>query len=230
LGLIAISQLMLAAMIEVQTMGRLSKAPPVARKPTRTDAAMSASFIDTALRGFEGTLAGAPDLAWAGGFRYASFLDDPRPLGLLLDDMAYRVFEARIEMAEGTREGAVFLALPAEGKGPAPAGAPNPMADVMAARVWAADLTEQVYASETELVAVLHRLTVPLQSVMGLKPGDLVPLAVAGLDRVQLIGSDGRRVSEGKLGQQHGMRALRLTAAPQTEVAPRQVPPLVAAG
>ena len=53
------------------------------RKPTRTDAAMVAGLIDAALAGLEQALLQEADLVWAGGFRYASFLDDARPIGLL---------------------------------------------------------------------------------------------------------------------------------------------------
>ena len=47
-------------------------------------------MVDAALEGLEIALAEEADLIWADGFRYASFLDDPRPLGLLLEDIAYR--------------------------------------------------------------------------------------------------------------------------------------------
>jgi flagellar motor switch protein FliM len=47
---------------------------------------------------------------------------------------------------------------------------------------------------------------------MGLAAGDLVPLPMAALDRIGFEGLDGRRLAEGKLGQNRGMRAVRLSA------------------
>jgi flagellar motor switch protein FliM len=76
LGIIALSAPVLAAMIEMQTIGRVTSAAPSSRKPTRTDATMVAGVIDRALEDLEIGLDHDPDVTWAGGFRYASFLDD----------------------------------------------------------------------------------------------------------------------------------------------------------
>jgi flagellar motor switch protein FliM len=111
----------------MQTMGRISPQPPVPRKPTRTDAAMVAGFVDSALQDLELSLASDADLIWAGGFRYASYLDDPRPLGLLLEDVPYRVLAAEVSLSRGAKAGQVLLALPAEGRGKRPS-APRPPA------------------------------------------------------------------------------------------------------
>ncbi len=80
LGLMALSAEVMSALIEMQTTGRVSAAPVLSRKPTRTDAAMVAGVVDRALEELESILAEEADLIWAGGFRYASFLEDPRPL------------------------------------------------------------------------------------------------------------------------------------------------------
>jgi len=211
LGLLVLSPPVLAAMIEIQTMGRVAAGPAPPRKPTRTDAAMVAGFIDRALADIEAVLALDPDLVWAGGFRYASFLDDPRPLGLLLEDTTYRVFQADVALAKGAKAGAVLLALPATGRGVRPAMA-KAAPDAGSAQVFAAALAEQVMLADCRLEAVLFRMTIPLSAVMGLAAGDLVPLPMAALDRIGFEGLDGRRLAEGKLGQNRGMRAVRLSA------------------
>lgn len=213
-GLLVLSPPVLQAMIEMQTMGRVQSATAQPRKPTRTDAAMVAGLIDAALTGLEQVLAQEADLVWAGGFRYASFLDDPRPLGLLLEDCAYRVLRAEVALAGGARRGEVLLALPAEGRGSLPAVAAPPPLPEEAGPAFARALAEQVEASGAVLQAVLARVTLPLSAVMGLAPGEVLALPMAGLDRISLEGSDGRRVAEGKLGQNRGMRALRLAVQP----------------
>ena len=213
-GLMVLAPEVLAAMIEVQTLGKVATAPLTPRKPTRTDAAMVADVVDAALEGLEIALAEEADLIWAGGFRYASFLDDPRPLGLLLEDVAYRVLRCDVALGHGARAGQVVLALPAEGRGRKPI---RPLAEAeaeaQAGPAFAEALAAQVEAADCVLDAVLARVTLPLTRVLDLTVGEVLTLPRAGIDRLCLVGLDGRSLSEGKLGQQRGMRAIRLTEA-----------------
>ena len=226
LGLIALSPGVLATLIEAQTTGRVGQGDPAVRKPTRTDAAMSAGLIDRVLTGLGAELDASPDRVWAGGFRYASFLEDPRPLELLLEDTPYRVFRAALTLATGARQGEVLLALPAAGRGKAPATA-LPLTAAAAPVAPPSTLAEVALAAPAQLTAVLHRLTIPLSAVLGLKPGDVVPVPSAALDQIVIEGLDGRRLAEGKLGQNRGHRAVRLAAAPgrTAAAAPPQTPP-----
>ena len=220
LGILMLSPPVLSAMIEMQTVGRVSSGAPPVRKPTRTDASMVADLIDQALQQLEAGLESDPDLIWAGGFRYASFLDDPRPLGLLLEEEHYRVLQAELRLGNGAKSGAVLLALPAEGRGRAPKPAPTATPAPVAAALFSKALSDQVMRTEADIAAVLHRFTVPLSFVMDLKAGDLVPLSTAALDRIVLEGLDGRPLASGRLGQNRGMRAVRLAPQAAAEAAP----------
>lgn len=226
LGILMLSPPVLSAMIEMQTIGRVSSSAPPVRKPTRTDASMVADMIDQALQELESGLESDPDLIWAGGFHYASFLDDPRPLGLLLEEEHYRVIQAELRLGNGAKSGAVMLALPAEGRGRAPKPAPTATPAPVAAALFSKALSDQVMRTEADIAAVLHRFTVPLSFVMALKTGDLVPLSTAALDRIVLEGLDGRPLASGRLGQNRGMRAVRLAphaaaeTSPSTEIGP----------
>ena len=211
LGLMAISAPLLAAMTEMQTIGRVSAALPMPRKPSRTDAAMVAGFVDMALAGLETALAEVSDLIWAGGFRYASFLDDPRPLGLLLEDIAYRVLVAEVSIEMGVRVGHILLALPAAGRGQQTKVVANALSVAGADHAFRADLTEQVEDAVCVLQAVVHRLTCPLSAVISLQVGDVLPMPLATVDRVWFEGLDGQRIADGRLGQNRGMRAVRLS-------------------
>ena len=62
LGLLVLSPPVLAAMIEVQTLGKVGSGTLAARKPTRTDAAMVAEVLDAALENLEILLAQEADL------------------------------------------------------------------------------------------------------------------------------------------------------------------------
>lgn len=212
LGLLVLSAPVMSALIEMQTLGKVSTQPAVTRKPTRTDAAMVAGVIDRALAGLEETLAEEADLVWAGAFRYASFLDDARPLGLLLEEESYRVLVAEVALAGGAKTGVVILALPAIGRGVRPAAQRN-SGDDMAGPQFSATLGAQVMEAGCTLDAVIARVTLPIRQVMALSAGDLLPLAHAAIDAVSLETTGGRRITAAKLGQNRGMRALKLREA-----------------
>ena len=231
LGLMAVSAEVMAALIEMQTTGRVASSPPLPRRPTRTDAAMVANTIDRALEELDSLLAEEEDLTWAGGFRYASFLEDPRPLGLLLEDQPYRVLTADLALADGARRGGLILALPAEGRGQRllrrPVARPE---KEPAGPGFSAVLGEAVMASSCTLQAVIGRISLPLQQVMALQVDQILPLPDAALDRIGLETPDGRWLARARLGQNKGLRALRLEGEEASD-APTAVTTLpVAAG
>lgn len=211
LGLMIMSQPVLAGLIEMLTIGRVLRSPVAPRRPTRTDAAMVVDLIDTALCGLEEELAQEADLVWAGGFRYASFLDDPRPLGLLLEDQPYRVLTAEVSLDMGAREGTVILVLPAAGRGQA-LGAPVSLEaeEASIGPSFQTAIAEAIMGVEARLDAVIARVSLPLCKVTGLGEGDVLPLPMATLDRVALDSAMGVTVGQGQLGQNRGMRAIRL--------------------
>jgi flagellar motor switch protein FliM len=204
MGVIVLSPEVLSGLVEVQTLGRVSANPPLARKPTRTDAAMVAGFFDAALAEMEMGLRGAHELGAVGGFRYASFLDDPRPLGLMLEDAQWQVVEAEMSLAGGVKAGRILLALPARAR-----GGDGPLEDPREA-AFSAALMAQVGHAECRLDAILLRLSVDLTQLMTLGVEDVLALPGASLDLVQLETPDGRRMAVGRLGQARGMRAMRL--------------------
>lgn len=212
LGLVVISPQVLAGIVEVQMVGNVSATPPVVRRPTRTDAAMVSGLIDKALRGMEIELTQSSDLIWTSGFRYASFLEDARPLSLLLEDVTYQVLMADVSLADGAKTGQFLVALPADGRGNAPK-AVEPPASRAAEMVFGAALGEQIMCASAEMVAVLARMHLPLDTLLNLKVGESLALGNASLDQIDLEGLDGMRLTSGKLGQNRGLRAVRISAA-----------------
>ena len=210
LGVILLGPDVLAGMIEAQTTGVVTKAAAPERRPTRTDAAMAAGLIDGALEELERGLQGQDDGDWAMGYRYASFLEDIRPLGLLLEDIPYRVLRAEVSLAFGAKSGTIFMALPAarpRSEATPVEGAQGPAE----AEVFAQTLTAQIMAADSQLDGVLARVSLTLAQVVEFELGALVPLGAASLDRISLEGMDGRKLWEGRLGQNRGQRAVRLT-------------------
>jgi flagellar motor switch protein FliM len=237
LGLVVMPQSTYSALIEFQTMGRLSAAVSAPRKPTRTDASLSAEFIDAFLTLFEADLVALEDITWAGGFRYASYLDDPRPLGLLLEDVSYRVMKVEMALgAGGDRMGNLMLVLPAQGRGPGPKALRKAAAAAPDARgnsfggdlpdmgegpseevVWSEKMESTILGTTATLDGVLHRVTLPLSAVLGWVPGTVLPVPMAALENLRIEGSGGRLLGRARLGQNHGFRAMRISGAEEEQ-------------
>lgn len=227
MGVIVLSPEVLAGLVEVQTVGTVTTHAPMARKPTRTDAAMVAGFFDGALSELDMALTGQPEAVWAAGFRYASFLDDPRPLTLMLEDARWQVAEAEVSLAGGAKTGRILLALPAVGRGAKAADVAG--SQVAMAAKFTADLREQLDHATVMLEGVLGRIQLDLAALMALGVEDVLPLFGASLDTVQLEASDGRRLATARLGQARGMRALRILRLDGAEPDAAVVDPQMAA-
>lgn len=210
LGVLVLSPEVLASVVEMQTIGKVNRGAPAPRKPTRTDAAMSAGLIDAALEGLDIALEDEADLTWAGGFRYASHLEDARPLGLLLEDADFKVLAAQVSLGRGQRAGQVVLALPAEGRPRAGAEPAPEEPEAAPHHAFAAALADRVEGASCTMLATLARLSLPLGDITALAEGMVLPLRQASIERIRLEGLDGRILGEGRLGQNRGMRAIRL--------------------
>jgi flagellar motor switch protein FliM len=209
IGVVLLSPSVTSALIEMQAMGRLSSQAPPARKATRIDAAMVAAVIDRALAGLEESLMEEADLTWAGGFRYGSFLDDIRPLPLLLEEEVYRVLSADVILGDAGRTGQIVLILPAIGRAERPVIEGED--DGEDAQHFNRALATQVMQTDCLLDAVIGRVRLPLGRVMSLEIGEVLDLPLAGLDMIALETLQGRRLARARLGQNRGMRALKLT-------------------
>jgi flagellar motor switch protein FliM len=64
-----------------------------------------------------------------------------------------------------------------------------------------------------EMDAALTHISLPLERILRLQPGEVLVLPMANLDQIQLVGVNGLRAAGAKLGQNRGLRALRLTDA-----------------
>lgn len=226
LGVIALSPGTVSALIEMQTLGRLTAAAPEARKPTRADAALAAEFIDGLLAGFEG-VAQTPDIAVLAGFRYASHLADPRPLDLMLEDRGFQTLRLDLRLGPaGEREGVIFLAVPLlpgaprlapppaaseDGTGKAPQTPPAAPRKTLAAAMREAPVA---------LSAVLCRRRITLAELRALVPGAMLSLPRQSLSEARLEAAGGHVLAMGRLGEADGFHALRLLATQSGRPAP----------
>lgn len=228
LGMMALSPELTASLIESQTIGRVHRGPAPPRRPTRIDAAMVAGWVQRALGGLNAGIGPVSEEGWARGYHYDSFVDNARAMELLLEERAYRTLVARVSLAGGARKGVALLALPEAGEadgtkeqGPRGAAPPEEAPDLATA------LALNVLASDCRLDAVLARISLPLSTVLGLQPGLILPLANVTLDNVSLEDVGGRRVAQARLGQQHGLRALRVNPTAAAEASDLSAPDAV---
>jgi flagellar motor switch protein FliM len=200
----------LAALIEMQTTGRVIPRPAEPRPPTRTDAVLSADFLDTMLEEFErrtaeAGLAVAPAVA---GFRYAVPLADTKALTLTLEDQPYRHYELGLDLADGAKSGRMSLLFPVD---PPRAGESGD-----GGALWEQALHASLDGAQVSLHAVLARKAMTLREIAGLVPGALVTLPREVLDKVQLEDLNGAPVSPGRLGRQGNWRAVRVSGEPDS--------------
>lgn len=212
LGAVAMDSGLLTSLIEMQALGRVSARRAVARRPTRTDGAICADFVSACLAELEAELAGQPGFDGVAGFRYASFLDDPRPLALMLEETSYRLVSVTLRAGEaGERDGTLLLILP---HAPPRATAPAPTADAPTASAPPAPargpLAEAVRQAPIELTGVLCRRQITLGELRALGPGDRIALPPGVLEQATLETAAGQVVFRGRLGALGGHHALRL--------------------
>ena len=211
IGVMALAFETVTALIEVQALGRVTARPAERRRLTRSDAAICVDFVNGLMTDLGTEMAAIDDFGSIQGYRYATHLDDPRPLILMLEDRPYRSlsFDLRFGGAE-TRDGQILIALPHKAE---PRPAPPPPPSVTGAPAPAAPSTTlavTMAAAPVEVVGVLCRRTITLGELRGLVPGKLLPLPRVSLAEARLETRDGQLLATGKLGEAEGCHALRL--------------------
>ncbi|WP_099823365.1 FliM/FliN family flagellar motor switch protein [Oceaniglobus indicus] len=193
----------LAAMIESQTMGRVLSRTAAPRPVTRTDAAMAADPLDLVLSEFEARAEGLNGAESAAALRFATLPSGPEALALALPDEPHVLTEIVLRLGDGERTGRMRFILPLP-------RAPDPESAEDSGPEWADGLERSVLASTVTLTAVLARLTMPVDAVARLAPGDLLMLNPKALSQVVMTGCTGQATARGRLGQSGGMKAVLL--------------------
>ncbi len=210
-GFVAIDTQLRAAVVEVQTTGRLIDQPADDRPATGTDKALCDPLLAAFLTALPPAVIGTAYEGWVDGVTVGDRLADSRLAGLLLADGDYRVLRMSVELGTADRRGEVMLALPVQAVTPAPE-APAPMLD------WDTAFAAAVQDAPATLTARLHRFKMPLGQAQALQVGQIVPLPGCTVNSVRLISPDGRSVAQAKLGQLAGHRAVRIEMPPGTDM------------
>lgn len=205
-GLVVLDAQVVAALIEIQTTGRVVPRPAEPRAPTRTDAIMCADFIDRLLELIELRVAEA-DLEVApavSGFRYGLALAEPRAIMMTLEDIPYRTFRFEIDLGRGAKSGVIQLLMPHDPPGAHRAGAAE-------AEEFAEAMRAQVLETQAVLTATLLKRRMTLAEVARFDVGTRLVLPREALANIAVEALDGTVVAQGRLGQMNGHRAVRLT-------------------
>ncbi|MDP0925898.1 FliM/FliN family flagellar motor C-terminal domain-containing protein [Paracoccus onubensis] len=221
-GVMALCRQAVAALIEMQTCVRVTARPVPNRKLTRGDALMCAEFANSLLAELATELGGLDGYSDWGDFRYATFLDDPRPLQLILDDGLFRGLTCRLAFGQDqVRQSTIFLALPRAASQPVTPPDPEPVAEPRSGRslqslsgrgadLVSSDLVDSVRNVPVDLFAVLCRRKITLGELRSLTEGAIISLPRVTLSDVTLELISGEILARGKLGEAEGYHAIRL--------------------
>lgn len=195
---------LVAALIEMQTTGRVGPREAAARPLTRTDAAIAAPLVDSMLWRFAEQVTDRGEAPPR--YRFGALIEDARTLGLSMEAAEFDLFAFTLDIADGAKAGAISVLLPVdpEEAAPEPDGTPRDGE--------AFGLAECVLEAPARLDAVIARMTLPLQRVCRLRPGDQLPIVPDREMETRLEAAQKHLVARARLGRLNGMRAVRLAA------------------
>ena len=195
LGVAVVDAMLLSALIEVQTTGRVSHRPPPERPPSPTDGIVASDAVDRWLGELVGEAAG--DAAFHSAYRGNRQLD-LRALALTLDPGFYHVLRITMSLGDGAKTGALSFALP------------SPALDTSSVRDAPASTSRSVIADvSAEFSVDLVRFPLPLSEVIGLAKGALWTVPPERMGSAILRGIDGRDIAHVSLGRVAGRWAIR---------------------
>ena len=224
-GLCLLQQPLVDALIEVQTTGRVDRVQGPGRPVTKIDIALTRDFVELLLSAFAAELDGVSGVDWPRRLSFGGVLSDRRQLPLLMPDVGYHRFGADVALGEGAKSGSLLLAVPAAADGAmtseaAASANPDP--------AWQAAFRRAVGQAEVPVGVILTRVRRNFAELEALAPGDLIGFDAAALTKVGLEDTAGQTIFRGRLGQQHGRRAMLMTTgpAPVPKAQPVNEPPV----
>ncbi|XDA96592.1 FliM/FliN family flagellar motor switch protein [Sulfitobacter sp. LCG007] len=205
----AVADLVLvSALIQQQTTGRVFPGEPMQRAFTPTDASLCAPLFVELLKTATGLLETEEDRRVLEGFSFGARVENRRLLEMALQAQDYNVIRLTFDIAGGMHQGSLSFYLPKRPPIPAPWSDAGETAD---APVDSASAMEEVVLSlNVDLPIVLHRFRLPLTQVGLLATGDVLTLPEDCFSKAQVVVPGGRVITTGTLGQSGGKRALRL--------------------
>lgn len=205
LGLMVIDSELLAALTEIQMLGKVRTAEAKRRVPTNADLVLVSDLLDRWLHELTSAAeAGGLGDRWpVRGFTRAPGKMDGRAAELSLNPGSYRVLRVTMDLGDGARTGMLTWIVPRAGRRrPGPAAGAN----------LGAQLRPHLLGTTVEIGVVLDRLRRPLEQVLAMRAGDLLEIAPEWLNDARLVTARGEVLARGRLGRMNGRRAVRIDA------------------
>jgi len=214
-GILVLDGVMADALIEQQTLGRVSAAPRVERPVTAIDAALSSGFATSVISKLASLTEDKPFAKDLAGYSCGRPQIDRAALSLALSSKQYDVLRVELDLGPGLKRGIVQLVVPASA---------SPEVSQPKVPKVNPDMIAVVQEAELRLSVSLPRIKMSLKTLISLAPDSVVPLETEMLSQVRIVDTVGRKFATAKLGQFKGHRAVRVqlpaaAPAPMAEVA-----------
>lgn len=210
IGVLSMDRDCLTALIQQQTIGKVTAAAAQDRPFTTTDAALTAPLIDAMIDKAAALTDLPADKLCLAGYRFGARAEDVRSLMLVLDAERFRLFDLTLEFSGGVRQGSLTLILPEP--------AARAAEDEARGKTRGPTLERAIGAVRADLTAVICRFRLPLSELAAMEPGDILPVMRERLSETSLVTITGQQIASGRLGQIGGLRAVRVNeTTPQVE-------------
>ena len=200
-GLIVVDPPFLSALIEVQTLGKVTSAPANERPPTHTDVTVASEILDRWLADIARAASeqGIAEEMLTNGYARDPGRLDLRAVALKLDPGQYRSLAVTMALGAEAKTGRLSFF--------APRSAASDASEING--TLGSQLRAHLLDAPVEMTAVLSRVERSLDEIMSLSAGDIFPVLAEQLQSVRLEADDGALITMARLGQAGGKRAVR---------------------
>jgi flagellar motor switch protein FliM len=210
-GAVMLDPVLVGGLIQQQTMGAVQpvKQDGPARVMTATDATLIEPMINMLLERAAPLPESEEERCLLTGFKFGAKAQDVRLLMLALDADEFHILRFTLDLAKGARQGELLFCLPVPP--PPPKVAVHDPDDRENGTSGAGKtLCENVLTLKADLVVSLTQIQLSIRAAGALRVGQVLDLGMVSFDDAQVRTRQGRVLGRGVLGQQDGMRALRL--------------------
>lgn len=205
---------LVGGLIQQQTMGRVVPSAGAPRAMTVTDAAMCAPLLDALFDKASAAVEDEADRLLLRGFTFGARSEEPRLVGMALENAEYRVIRLTLDLAKGVRQGDLVLFLPVLPMHDPDGGGLDGSDEEGETEGTSRSMTDVVMHLEAELMVQLCHVRMNLSDLTRLAPGDAVLLPPGTFPATRIMAQSGKCLGTGTLGQVDGQRALKIDREP----------------
>jgi hypothetical protein len=209
-GAVMVDPVLVGGLIQQQTMGAVYPVKdPSGRPMTATDASLVEPLINALLSRAADLPETEAERSLLVGFKFGAKAKDSRLLMLALDAREFHILRLTVDMAKGVRRGELLFCLPVPPPRPVAEAADSQSgSEVLPASP--KTLCASVLSLKADLMVSLTQFQLPIRVAGALRVGQVLDLGHVSFEDAQVRTRQGRILARGVLGQQDGMRALRL--------------------